>query len=334
MNDKVSVIVGVYNGQRFIEECIDSILNQTYQNIELILVDAGSTDDSYNILEEYKKRDNRVKVIHQKNGGVSAARNSGLKAVTGEYVTIVDQDDYLSTDFIQYMLCLLNEYDADIALTPEADKFSNARGHRVDKVISDVVEVWSGEQAAIQMLLYKLIIAPWNKLIKWTIISDNHISFEPNLFGGEGFCFSMLCFKHTKRVAVGQKKKYHYRLDNPDSGMTKFTPHIVESSLKAQKIIKNYYKNSSERFLMQSLKYANWHTACDCYNFIVGCEAQTAYHAMYLELRNIVKHDAKIARNLPIPRKDKLKSIGYSIAPLFTAKFINKFRVRQFTKIQ
>ncbi len=104
MSSKVSIIVPIYNTEKYLPTCLDSILNQTYQNLEIILVDDGSTDNSGKIADEYAKKDQRIKVIHQKNSGQSAARNTGLKKVTGEYVNFIDSDDFITNDFVIKLL--------------------------------------------------------------------------------------------------------------------------------------------------------------------------------------------------------------------------------------
>lgn len=101
---KVSVIVPIYNVEKYIGKCILSIIEQTYKNIEIILVDDGSLDDSGNIADEYATRDNRIKVIHKANAGVSAARNSGLDAATGDFVCFSDGDDYVMPNYVEHLL--------------------------------------------------------------------------------------------------------------------------------------------------------------------------------------------------------------------------------------
>ena len=103
MNEKISVIVPVYNVEKYIGECIKSIINQDYENIEIILVDDGSNDKSGEICDEYTLKDKRVKVIHKENGGVSSARNRGIESSTGEYIAFVDGDDYVTKDYVSYL---------------------------------------------------------------------------------------------------------------------------------------------------------------------------------------------------------------------------------------
>lgn len=116
MTDCISIIVPVYNVELYLEECLKSIVNQSYKNIEIILVDDGSTDTSGGICDNYAKKDRRVRVIHQKNGGLSVARNTAIKIATGEYVAFIDSDDYIDSCYIERLYSLMCEYHADIAV--------------------------------------------------------------------------------------------------------------------------------------------------------------------------------------------------------------------------
>ena len=114
MKDVISVIIPVYNVEDYIGECLDSLKAQTYKNLEIILIDDESTDNSGNICDDYAIRDDRIKVIHKKNGGAASARNEGLKIATGEYLTFVDSDDYLDAESYEYMINKIQEYNADL----------------------------------------------------------------------------------------------------------------------------------------------------------------------------------------------------------------------------
>lgn len=114
-NYKVTIIVPIYNVEQYIEKCIESILNQTHKNIEIILVDDGSTDACGSICDQYKNRDERVKVIHKRNGGLSSARNAGLEIATGEYISYVDSDDYVNESFIEELLDLCLKYNKKLS---------------------------------------------------------------------------------------------------------------------------------------------------------------------------------------------------------------------------
>ena len=116
MNDLISIIVPVYNVEQYLRKCIESIKNQTYTNIEIIIVDDGSTDNSGAICDELKQTDNRIQVLHKKNGGLSDARNAGLKIAKGEFVGFVDSDDYIKEDMFETLYKLNKEHHSDIAI--------------------------------------------------------------------------------------------------------------------------------------------------------------------------------------------------------------------------
>ena len=102
MEKLISIVLPIYNVEKYIEKCMDSVLNQTYKNIEVILVDDGSPDRCPKICEEYAKKDNRIKVVHKENGGLSDARNAGIKVANGEYITFIDSDDYIDQDYVEF----------------------------------------------------------------------------------------------------------------------------------------------------------------------------------------------------------------------------------------
>lgn len=135
----VSVIVPVYNVKPYLKECVDSILRQTYENLEIILVDDGSTDGSENLCDEYIKTDWRVKVIHKENGGLSDARNLGMAEARGEILSFVDSDDYISEFFYEIMLTVMNENDCDIVALESGIDFWDESGARAN-LISDIDE--------------------------------------------------------------------------------------------------------------------------------------------------------------------------------------------------
>ena len=120
----ISVVVPVYNTECFLRECIESVLNQTYTNFELILIDDGSTDGSGAICVEYAQKDRRIRVFRQNNSGVSSARNKGIVESAGKYICFIDSDDFISVNYFEYLYSLLKKYNADISVVLPY-KFSN-----------------------------------------------------------------------------------------------------------------------------------------------------------------------------------------------------------------
>ena len=116
MGNLISIIVAIYNVDQYLEQCIDSIINQSYKNLEIILVNDGSTDNSKNICDYYSEIDKRIKVVHKKNGGVSSARNTGIDIATGDYIAFVDSDDYLELNMYETMINNLEQNQCDMGV--------------------------------------------------------------------------------------------------------------------------------------------------------------------------------------------------------------------------
>ena len=113
--DLISIVIPVYKVEKYLEKCIESIINQTYKNLEIIIVDDGSPDNCPQMCDEFAKSDKRIKVIHKENGGLSDARNAGIDIATGKYITFVDSDDYITNDYVEYMYNLIKKYNTKIA---------------------------------------------------------------------------------------------------------------------------------------------------------------------------------------------------------------------------
>ena len=329
-NKLVSIIVSVYNGERYIEECIESVLNQDYKNIELILVDDGSFDSSNVILDKYSLKDKRVKVIHKENSGVSNSRNIALERSLGEYICFLDQDDILAKDYVSYFYGLICKYNVEISATPSPRKFFNETPHTIYE--KDHVDILSGEETAINMLYHKIVIAPWNKMISRNLIERNKIRFQPNFFNGEGFAFSVESFLNANRVAMGYKHLYYYRVGDPNSGASRFKEEWINSSINAQQYIKSIFANPSSA-LLRAWAFSNWHTHCDALNVIVCCGAETEYQDLYGRIKRICQEEALCAFSAPVSLQQKLRGLMFKISPYIASRIINYFRIRKFVKL-
>lgn len=170
--DKVSIIVAIYNSGKFLRKNIESIINQTYRNIEIILVDDGSPDDSPAICDEYALKDSRINVIHKKNGGTCEARNYGLKKMTGDYVTIIDGDDWLEPDYVEYLMDLIHKTKSEMAMT---DRLFTTRDRQ--QIKNDKAETWTSEDAATAIIYPRFAIGPWNKMYKTSVLKNHNLTF-------------------------------------------------------------------------------------------------------------------------------------------------------------
>ena len=151
-NPLISVIVPVYNVAEYLSRCVDSILAQSYENLQIILVDDGSTDDSGKICEEYAKKDARIQVIHQNNGGLSSARNAGLDLASGEYIGFVDSDDWIEPEMYAEMLARMEKYDAQLVCAGRCD-VDGGTGEKTRGLCPEREECISGEELAGRIFL-------------------------------------------------------------------------------------------------------------------------------------------------------------------------------------
>ena len=178
-NILVSVIVPVYNVEKYISKTVKSLINQDYNNIEIILVDDGSPDKSGEIIDNLALKDNRVVAIHKENGGVSSARNAGLKVAAGEYVTFVDGDDWVDKDYITYFVNLLEVSRCDIAM-------NKSNYTETNNLSSDEYSIVKAEKAIEWIYLGDIFVAVWNKMYRKKLLDDNKIFFNNDIWYGEG----------------------------------------------------------------------------------------------------------------------------------------------------
>lgn len=198
---KISIIVPVYNVAEYIPKCLDSLINQTYKNLEIICVNDGSKDNSLEILNEYKQKDKRIKVIDKENGGVSSARNVGLKASKGDYITFVDSDDYLDLNVYEKSINRINEENADVLFYT---CLCEPSGHKVPLEYTTFTDPF-------YVLEHKCNnCAVWNKIFKREHIIDNNILFAEDVSYGEDALFLSMVLPHTKAITTLPQVCYHY----------------------------------------------------------------------------------------------------------------------------
>lgn len=320
----ISVIMGVYNGEKYISNCIDSILSQTYTNIELIIINDGSIDNSLNILNKYKQIDTRIKFFTQENHGVSHSRNVGIKKSSGDYIIIVDQDDYLHPTCIEYLYQILVSTSADCSVTNKVLSFC---GDKPTFAVDDdkKVSVISGSEAAKDMLLYKFKIGPWNKLFRKGNIIEKNIYFVEDFFCGEGFAFSVEYFFKSEKVAVGNKAIYYYRVDNNTSGTSSFSTYKLKSSLNAINYMRNITKNSLSENIYN---FANWKTCTDFILTLYLC-GKEKHKDEWIFLCDECHKKAKYAFKIKARPRDIIRAILFSISSKFACFILSKIIIKK-----
>lgn len=241
----VSVIVPIYNVKEYLERCINSILNQSYENLDIILVDDGSNDGSEAICDSFAQKDKRVNVIHQKNGGVASARNTGLDNCKGEFVCFVDSDDYIHPDFILYLSTKLKDNDCDISMCYHV--VTDEWDYKCSVNWDAAVEVYSKEEIFDRFYtnMHGSIIMLWNKMIRRKCIGD--IRFDDGfIHEDEGTTFKFLY--NARKIAFSNEVLYiYYSRDESITGIPYDKKRL--DILKAYENRLSFYKEHSEKAL-------------------------------------------------------------------------------------
>lgn len=217
---KISVVIPIYNVEQYLKECIDSVINQTLNDIEIILVDDGSTDNSPAICDEYAKNDNRIKVVHKENGGLGKAYNVGISCATAPYIGIVESDDWAEPDMFESLYKLALEHNADVVksrwyyywTTPE-----------IKNIISDEYKIFPKNQVINAIQYPKLVLIKptiWSAIYKKEFLDEYNIKFLET--PGASYQDSSFAFKAAaaaKRLVLTDKAYIHYRKDNENASV-------------------------------------------------------------------------------------------------------------------
>lgn len=205
-NPLVSVIVPVYNGESYVHYCLDSIIQNSYQNIQLVCIDDGSNDSSLSILKKYADNDDRIIVIHQSNHGVSAARNAGLKLASGDYVAFVDSDDWIHPHYFKILVNLATEYSADIIATSYI-RIQNRSSHSLSEINHVHSHLLCPEEMLSQHNIKNYV---WGKLYKASLVLETH--FLEDLSFGEDSLFnaSIICNNPESSICYTDMQLYYY----------------------------------------------------------------------------------------------------------------------------
>lgn len=205
-NPKISIIIPIYNAEKYLRQCFDSVINQTFKNIEIICLNDGSSDNSLKIIEEYQQKDKRVILVDlEQNKGISNARNEGIKCAKGNYVTFVDSDDYIEPDYIEYLYNILKTFNCKMSVSPH----NIVKKGKKKKVFNIKTDYKLSSQECIKKLLYNdgIDTSAWSKLYDKTLF-DNIKYPEGKLF--EDIAITYKLFIKSKEVACGHLAKYNY----------------------------------------------------------------------------------------------------------------------------
>lgn len=312
--EKVTIIVGIYNSGKFLRKGLDSLRTQTWSNIEVLLMDDGSTDDSGIICDEFAKLDKRFVPIHKKNSGVCDSRNKALDVASGAYVCFMDGDDWFSPDFVEYMMNIIHSTKTQMALS---DHLFTTRDQK--QIVSDKIEIQDCNRVIADIIYMNMVLGPWNKIYSMDLINEYHIRFPSHWFG-ETLHFANSIAYYAKNVGVGHRKVYNYRLNNADSGTTKFNVNTrllsLENCLNLRKCLfakENAVKNAIE-----------WHIYANYYELllnIIATNSKSQYKLEYNESKSYLKKNwFKILIRSEVCFKRKIAIIVEAFFPKIFAK--------------
>ena len=269
----ISIVVPIYNVEKWLSRCIDSILNQPFQKIELILVNDGSPDKCGEICDYYEKKDNRIRVIHKENGGLSSARNAGIKVATGKYIVFIDPDDQISKDYLIKLYNIAENHTCDAVIsgyTTVPTDNNIIPYFKLDTVMNGKDFVLSSTNIHSKNDLCYV----WRYIYNLTIIKMKNIRFNEQVFIGEDVIFNLEFLLESKRVYAISDSLYYYTVNNPDSLMRMpYKPNLESSLILQYKIRKqlsqkfgllnyqhykkdlaNYYINNIYKLMINNLK--------------------------------------------------------------------------------
>lgn len=251
MHPKVSVIIPIYDVEKYLQRCIDSLFNQTLRDIEIILVDDGSPDNCGLICDENAQKDERIKVIHKKNGGVSEARNFGIDEARGEYLLFIDPDDWCEYTMIEELFNSISAKLVDIAVCGYSIDYTNNNFSIKKPLVKKIFKKDIAE--AIYLLdIEGMLNVLWNKLYKRDIIKKHNLYFVNDFAPGQDMLFNSEYFKYIQSISFISNELYHYMRQDEDTLVSIYNPRLYNNILtlnSARKSLYEFYNMSSAKYI-------------------------------------------------------------------------------------
>lgn len=332
---KISVIVPVYNAERFLVRCIESILNQTYTDFELILINDGSSDNSSSIIKDYLNKDNRIIFINNQNKGVSETRNIGVREACGEYIQFVDSDDFIDKNMLKDTLEMLQNKEADMVITGLYLDIENRGDVNTSIQTFNYNEAIGRKNIALNVLERvngTYINSPVNKLYKRKIIIDNDILMDNKISLGEDFLFNLRYLKFCNKVVFSDKCYYHYWMKAEDNLTFKFRENKLDLMYLMYKESIDYFEScglDKSKCIEINNIFIKWMYSCfiDLHNN----ECNLTYNEKINYLKaSISKYQHIICKtdNLSIILKILKVTLNYPLIVLITSKLIYIIKIK------
>ena len=230
---KVSVIVPVYNVEKYLSKCLESILNQTFSDIEIICVNDGTQDNSRKILEEYKQKDSRIKIIDKENGGLSSARNAGLKIAQGEFISFIDSDDWIESKMLEKLYHNITQMNSDISIcavslyNEQKQEFDNSNPYFSLGFFNNTFDNKSFSYRETLPFIMDVCVMAWNKLYRKSFLDKCNAKFPDGKIFEDGPFFFSIFFK-TDRVSIVREPLYFYRINRKGSIVQKADKNFID----------------------------------------------------------------------------------------------------------
>jgi len=240
MKEQISIVVPVYNVEQYLEKCVNSIINQTYKNLEIILIDDGATDSSGKLCDELAKIDNRIKVYHKENGGLSDARNYGVERATGDYIGFVDSDDYIDSEMYEKLYEAIKKEDVDVAECNFRFIYSNRITNYTDDKYYLVLN--KDEYTKEYVTMNRIFGAAWTKLIKSSLAKE--IKFPKGKLFEDGF-YSLELMKKARNFVIFDSPYYNYVMRENSITTNKFSEKSLDIFIVCDKVEDYFIKNNN-----------------------------------------------------------------------------------------
>lgn len=322
MNDLISIIVPVYKVEEYLDKCIESIVNQTYTNLEIILVDDGSPDNCPKMCDKWAEKDNRIKVIHKENGGLSDARNAGLSVATGDFIAFVDSDDYIESDMYEKLLSVIINTSSDISVCNLRYVYVNESTALCNKINTELITEYTTEEAMSALIDDKIRQVVWNKLYRTEIIKD--VNFDVGKYHEDEF-WSYKAIGSANKIATIDYTGYNY-LQRSGSIMGNSYSlkrlDAVEAKCLRQEYLKKYFPTLFQKGLISLLFTCIYHG-----QLALAQLDNTDKSTALIILSNVIK------KNIPYIDKSILSSKLKIWIYLLKFSFIFTCKIRNIIKI-
>lgn len=297
-----SVIIPVYNAEDYLNTCVISIMKQTYENIEIILINDGSTDRSKHLCDEYAQQDNRVKVVHSENKGVSSARNMGLSIACGDYVLFVDSDDWIELSLIQNMAQILDHFLYDLLIYGVVKEKESDAVRLYSELKTGSYKCKEELDSVLSQLIKSEVLNSPFKVYKNSLIKENHIAFKKEISLGEDFLFNLEFTLNSSSLHICSKILYHYMVVNNESLSRKFRINKYKELMQVNDHSLILVNEKGKYFLKEPFLYIRLKNVYSCFFdlYLEACTFNRSQKINYIKyvLNNEKKKDYLHIKNL------------------------------------